>query len=238
MLILAFALLAASPGTAAISIPQVQAYVSILKRLQLGQANGSVEATFDAAIALGDTMLQEKDDTTTLLESLSDAEFVALGKTLPGILLQREEVLIVEPDPTFFLALAKKYGGRTDVEFFRNYLATLPGGVWPSWDEQQTDYSGCTAFGRGELVKRYAGWLAFRSKYPHAYSEQVADELTDIESEVGDTTCACGSKDEVLHELQEFADTFPTSPVIRKVLKRIHELKESTSPIRFNCISG
>ena len=237
MLIVALTILATSSGTSPSSMPPVRAYLSALERLQSGQAPPSVERTFRAAMAVDAALLRKKGD-STLLESLSDAEYEALTKALPGIILNREEVVIAEPDPIFFQALARKYGKPADVEFFRNYLATLPNGVFKSYVEQQTDYSGCTAFGKGELVRRYAGWLAYRSSYPHAYLNQVTEQLTAIEAEVSESTCACGSRDEVLRELRQFAARFPASPVIKSVLRRIREVQKSASPIRFNCVSG
>lgn len=237
MLIVALTILAASSVTTPASMPQVRAYLSTLRRLQSGRATPSVEETFSAAMAVDEALLQKKGD-GSLLESLPDAEYEALTKALPGIILNREEVVIAEPDPSFFQALAKKYGKPADIEFFRNYLATLPNGVFKSYVEQQTDYSGCTAFGKGELVRRYAGWLAYRSSYPQAYLNQVTEQLTAIEAEVTEGTCACGSRDEVLRELRQFADRFPASPVIMNLLKRIREIQESASPIRFNCVSG
>ena len=72
----------------------------------------------------------------------------------------------VGSDPKFFLSLAWRRGGPTDVSFFENYVATRSDGVWKSYRDQQTDVTGCTNFANDELVKRYSGWIKFQSAHP------------------------------------------------------------------------
>ena len=165
-------------------------------------------------------------------------ELNAFHRSLPGIILNQEEVLLAQPDPPFFLALARAHGRPSDVRFFEAYAATLPDGVWPSYLEQQTDVTGCTKFGAGELVARYSGWLRFRRTYPRAYRDAVSEELEKIETEVGESTCACSTPADTLRELQQFAARFPRSRVIAKVRLRIRELRVNRSNIRFECMSG
>jgi hypothetical protein len=218
-------------------LPAVQTYRSILDSLESGERGATVEKCFDAARAVRSALLRTVG-AKTVIESLSDSEFESLSQTLPGVILNREEVLLAEPEPKFFLSLARRHGGPADVQFFKNYAATVPGGVWRSYTIQQTDVTGCTDFANGELVKRYAGWLAFRSAHPKAYFSAVRDQLAAIERAVSEDTCACGSRGGVLRELELFARTFRNSPVRPKVQGRIRAIRRSRSSVNFNCQSG
>lgn len=218
-------------------LPEVQAYRSTLDNLESGEPGATVEQTFDAALAVRSALLRTVG-AESVIESLSDSEFESLSQRLPGVILNREEVLLAEPDPKFFLSLARRHGGPADVQFFENYAATVPDGVWRSYTIQQTDVTGCTDFANGELVKRYAGWIAFGSAHPRAYLSAVSDQLAAIEREVSEGTCACGSPGGVLRELELFARTFRDSRVGPKVEGRIRAIRRSKSPVRFNCQSG
>ena len=230
----------AVPGRAAPvrdAIPTIEAYRSALEQLDSRAAGASVEATFEAALAIRSALLRADGD-ETVIERLSEKEFQNLSSTLRGFILNREEIVLAEPEAKFFLALARKHGNAVDLEFFENYSATFPDSVWPSYVEQQTDITGCTLFGAGELVQRYAGWRTFGSKHPDAYARTVAERMSDVERTVAQSTCACGSKEDVLRELHQFAAKFPMSPVANKVRKRIRELRRSESKMRFHCLSG
>lgn len=229
-------LLARAKGAELIG-PEIQAYGEALSALESGKPGTTVGKLFDAALAVRSSLLR-KAGNESLIEGLSDAAFKSLTQRLPGIILNREEVLLAEPDPKFFLSLARRRGRAADVGFFQNYAATRPDGVWKSYTDQQTDATGCTNFANDELVKRYGGWLAFQSTHPHAYSTVVREELAAIESEVSQSTCACGTRSGVLRELERFARTFPDAAVTPRVRNRIRAIRASSSPIRFNCQSG
>lgn len=218
-------------------LPEVQVYRSTLHNLESGVPGATVEQTFDAALTVRSALLRTVA-TESVIEGLSDTEFESLSKTLPGLILNREEVLLAEPDPKFFLSLSRRHGQVADVQFFANLAATVPDGVWTSYTLQQTDVTGCTDFASDELVKRYAGWRAFRSKYPNAYRSAVSDQLAAIEREVSEGTCACGGRDDVVKGLERFARTFPKSPVASKTQNHIRAISHSKSQIRFNCQSG
>ena len=53
-----------------------------------------------------------------MLESLSDEEFGRLRRELPGAIINREEVLFVEPDPDYFKRLAAARGDEADRTFW------------------------------------------------------------------------------------------------------------------------
>ncbi|HXH94655.1 MAG TPA: hypothetical protein VNN25_23975 [Thermoanaerobaculia bacterium] len=237
MLAILLTFLLARAKVAELTAPEIQAYGEALSALESRKPGATVGKLFDAALAVRSSLLREAGN-ESLIEGLSDVAFKSLTHRLPGIILNREEVLLAEPDPKFFLSLARRRGSAADVEFFQNYAATRPDGVWKSYTDQQTDVTGCTNFANGELVKRYGGWLAFQSTYPHAYSSVVREELAAIESEVSESTCACSTRTEVLRELERFARMFPEAAVTARVRNRIRAIRALSSSIRFNCQSG
>ena len=170
-------------------------------------------------------------------EDLSAGDFAKLEHTLSGIILNRGEVILAEPDPHFFSELSSEYGGFVDRSFFELFSKTYPDGVWPVYLTQQTDYSGCTEFGEGHLVRSYREWSRFRTSHPLRYQREVKRIIDQIQEQIV-STCACGDRDSVLRELREFAAAFPKSPVHKAVKDRIKELEEGSSDVRFQCISG
>lgn len=192
---------------------------------------GAVEAAFNAAVAVRKVVIPK-------IEELPDADFEQLVRDLPGIILNRDEVLLADPDPQFFLDLARKRGDAADVAFFENYRATFPDSVWPVWVNQQTDVTGCIDYGSGQLVQRYAGWRKFRAANPGRYKAAVTQRLRDIEEAAADATCACGTKESARTELERFVKAFPDALFVPRIRRRIEALSRGASVMRFNCLSG
>ena len=138
---------------------------------------------------------------------------------------------------SLFSELSSEYGGLVDRSFFELFSKTYPDSVWPVYLTQQTDYSGCTEFGEGHLVRSYREWSRFRTSHPLRYQREVKRIIDQIQEQIV-STCACGDRDSVLRELREFAAAFPKSPVHQAVKDRIKELEEGSSDVRFQCISG
>lgn len=192
---------------------------------------GAVEAAFNAAVAVRKIVIQR-------IEGLTDSEYEQLMRDLPGIILNRDEVVLADPDPTFFLDLARKRGDAADVAFFENYKATFPVSVWPVWVDQQTDVTGCIDYAGGQLVQRYAGWRKFRAANPGRYKAAVTQRLREIEEAAADATCACGTKESARTELERFVKAFPDSLVTPRIRRRIEALRSGASLMQFNCESG
>jgi len=237
MFVLLIAALLAIPEAPAFAPAEVQAYLSALEAVESRSRVGSVEDTFSKSLALRTALLRSTDD-GTYLESVGQDQFDALSGLLRGMILNREELVVAQPDPAFYLDLALRFGGNADVEFFRNYSATFPDGVWRSYLEQQTDATACTDFASGQLVERYAGWLSFRSSYPGRYSETVGSKIEASEQELTEGSCACGTQEEFVRELATFAERFPRSPATPGILERIQEIRRGRATVRFHCESG
>jgi hypothetical protein len=200
-------------------------------RYQAAIRSGAIESAFNELTSLGETLPR-------VLESLSDRDFEQLQRDLPGAIVNREEILFVEPDVDYFVKLAASLGDAADRRFFAAFKMTYPESVWPAYTEQQTDYSGCTAFGSGKLVEAYRVWSQFQTDLPNRYAGGVRRELDRVSRELAESTCACGDTASIQSELQSFIQIFPNSPIRAKVEERLNALKTGKSDIRAGCISG
>lgn len=210
-----------------------QDYVAALSKLRTRAPSSSIEDVYASGVRLGELL-----SSGTVMESMTKEQFDALRQQLPGFLLNRDEVLIAEPEPSYFLELAQRYGTPSDRAFFTLLGRIRPDSVWPVYVEQQTDYSGCTRFGQGALVDSYRRWREFRRRFPRAYVQFVARGLSDIEEHVAQSTCACGDADGTARELVEFAAAFPDSPAAPMAAARARSIREGHSAFRFGCVSG
>ena len=215
----------------------LQNYRNALSAISSGHNSVTIELAFSRLDGLRFTLLNGTSAGLTLLESLPTEEFEHLSG-VPGLLVFRAEVVFAEPDPTYFLHLSERHGRAVDRAFFLAYSRTYPKPVWPVYREQQTDYSGCTLFGGGELTNTYSIWHDFRRRFPRSYRSFVKNILQDIEDEVVKPTCACGDKASVVGELSTFSKRFPDSRAAAAAAKRAQEVRESRSGFRFHCISG
>lgn len=136
----------------------VDSYRAALEAARRLRDPGTLETALDRLDAVRQAFLRVHDNGATVLETLAEADFARLEHDLPGVLLSRDEVAFVKPDPDYFLARAAEHGDDADRRFFAAYKQTYPGGVWPLYVRQQTDYRGCTAFGGGRLVAAYRLW--------------------------------------------------------------------------------
>ena len=231
---LAIALTAGQIGEPAAAA--VSAYRAALDRLE-HRGGATVAVVFDRALALNTPLTQPTRELESI-EHLAPADFARLRSELRRMLINRDEIVFVRPDPRFFAGLAKQYGKADDVAFFAEYEATYPDGVWASYVQQQTDYSGCTDFGSGQLVARYAGWRSYRRRFPRSYVAAAAERLREIEQEVSGATCTCRDRDAFLQELRRFESSFPDSPIQAQVRRRIGDVEHGMPAVRFGCISG
>jgi hypothetical protein len=181
-----------------------------------------IEEAFALVRGVDDALTRSYDGKWSVLEWLSQEDYDRLAHDLQGLRVNRMETVYVKPDPAFFLDLAVRHGRPADKMFFAEFRRTFPEAhPHESYITPQTDYSGCIAFERGELVRAYGAWQGFRRAFPGYYESTVSGFLQDIEDKVGDGVCACGDATTVTRELSSFLGTFPASPVADKVKKRL-----------------
>ena len=216
----------------------VERYRSAIKSAELGSSYRGIEAAFSALVSVREALMRVRDGHTTALESLTNEEFTRLGRELPGVLLNRNEVVFVELDPDYFVKLAATRGDGADRAFFAALKATYPKSVWPVYIDQQTDYGGCTRFGSMSLVETYRAWSGFRQKYPDRYADGAKKEIDAVLASLTESTCACGDRAGVERELERFRLSFPTSPARDGVARRLQALRGGRSDIRTSCVAG
>lgn len=218
----------------------IDAYRSSLAQLEThAKGRRDLEAAYQAALKIREALLTESPDGKgRVLDSLPSDEYKRLQDELPGININREEILYSEPDPDFFVQLAVGHGEEADRLFFAALKATYPESVWPVYVEQQTDYSGCTRFGSGTLVATYRLWSEFRQRFPGRYPATVQKETTRVTEALTRGTCTCGDSTSVERELRQFARSFPTSPFRQAVDARLRLLHAGQLNIRPRCSSG
>jgi hypothetical protein len=209
----------------------VERYRSAIKSAESGASARAVEAAF-AAIGPVDKALTQK------LESLSDEEFKRLQQELPGLLVNREEIVFIKPDVAYFTKLAAARGDDADRAFFAALKATYPESVWPTYVEQQTDYAGCTRFGSMSLVETYRVWSEFQRKYPDRYPAPASEEASAVLGELTGSTCACGDRAAIERELDQFLRTFLASSARARIEERLQDLRGGRSNVRTQCIGG
>jgi hypothetical protein len=171
------------------------------------------------------------------LEDLSEADYARIEKKMKGFVINREEIIYIEPDLKFYAQLAKTRGEKSDIAFFNLMLQIKPDYVWAAYIEQQTDVTGCTRYGGGLLTRLYGKALQFKRTYPKAYKTEIDEEIDKIVSEFNDNICACGDRASVLREFRLFIKTFPRdklTPKIKNYLKTVEAQKE----FRYDCQSG
>jgi len=197
-------------------------------------ANKGVEGLLQLGRKASDALVRSlSPGKADILESLSEDEFQAVVLKMKGFSVNRQETVFVEPDPNFFIALAKRSGDQASVDFFEVYRKTKF-----AYFRQQTDYNGCYLFGTLTMVDSYKQWVTYNKKYPTRYPEEVRNFIRDIEEELTGGTCACDDKESALREFEAFIQAFPHSKITTRIHERINQIHQGKSDIREHCINN
>ena len=217
----------------------IQRYVNAVAVAETGEAHRGIESTLSVIDDLRHVLLAHvPDGKLSVLESLPEADFAWLEQ-LPGLYVQRIEVLVVNPVPDFFVALAARVGDEADRRFASALADTYPNAKWPVYVEPRTDYSGCTAFGEGKLLDTYLLWSAMERDFADRYVTQVSLERGRIRDKITRSTCACGDVASVVREFEAIAAALdPADAILPPVRERLSKVQEGRSNIRFGCIPG
>ncbi|HYJ32291.1 MAG TPA: hypothetical protein VE326_03660 [Candidatus Binatia bacterium] len=214
-------------------------YAEELARVENAKGRVSLEPLFLKAYALRHDLVDPASSgAPSPVEALSDAEFVTTQGHLRGVLVNREEAVFAVPDAAFFEKLGERKGRTEDRLLLRLYHRTYENGAWPVYVRQQTDATGCTDFGPGNLTKLYGEWTHYQTLHPDRYRAVVDAEIERIADELTHAECACGPSGSVQSELRYFVHRHPGSPIAPAVRERLNELLHGKSRIRFNCVSG
>jgi len=225
------AIFAARVYAGAADIPaSVDQYASALDAIMKSHSRQSLQPVFEIGI-------QSSPEVQAILGTLSESDFAALQKKMPGMQILRGKSEVVRPSADFFRNLARRKGAKADRAFFDIYARTEPDSSpdFPAYVSVQSPSARCTRFDGPLLVALYRGWLDFRTQYPGDYTTEAQGELDSMDAELSAGTCACGTEQQVADGLAEFAKAFPDLPMTTKVRARIDRIKAGTSHIRFQC---
>ena len=178
------------------------------------------------------------DKLRPVIERLSEADYEVVEKNMKGFTVNRDEVIVIEPDTAFFAALAQKHGTDTDNMYFQFRREWMPEGFWPIYINLQTDVGGCTRFGDGYLANLYKKGNALLPKMTGYYAKETTKILKAVSYQLTTGTCACGDQQSVIKELKLFLQLNPKSEITKIVEKRLEDVKQQPSPMQYQCIGG
>jgi hypothetical protein len=216
----------------------VERYQEARKSAEAGNSPGKVEAAYSALVAVREALTRREGIDGTVLDSLSEKEYQRLIERLQGAIVNRDEVIILNPDPNYFLKLASAHGDNADRAFFGALKATYPESVWPLYLEMHTDVTGCTVFGEGKLVGTYRVWSEFQQQFPKRYVSAAQKEIKDILWRLTDENCTCADAASMQRELEQFLASFPTSSSRAKVAQRLKTIRTEGFNAKSGCIVG
>lgn len=181
------------------------------------------------------TALMEVTGEKAVLERYSDAEFTALKAQVRGLTLHRELDIYAQPEPAFFLSLAKAHGTPADVEFFTQYAATWGVDLVPTYLKLRPQPTPCVRFGEDRIVPLYAAWQSYAMKHPETFKARVQQNIGDLEEAVALGTCACDGVASVQREQAEFLKLFPNNPKAAEIKARAEQLLKDPDVLPVNC---
>jgi len=211
-------------------------YERSIKEMQSISMPTSLENIFKEGL-LAAKVLLENDKSfnwTSKLERFDSATFEKIKLMMTGFWVNRDEVIIVRPNPDFFVKLAEEKGTEIDRIFFGILQKTYPG-WFPIYMKQQSDFGGCIIFDGITLLETFKTWTAFQKHYQNSYQTNVHEEIKKIENYIM-STCICGGEDNYWNELQNFVKLFPDLPITISVSTLLNTSNKDTLNLRFYCI--
>ncbi len=212
----------------------VTAYLDTLAAVEKSAAPTSLEPLFERAEA-AQTALMEVIGEQALLERLDASAFAALQAAVRGLRVHREIDIYAQPEPVFFLTLAKAHGRPEDIAFFERYAQSWGEDLIPVYLKLRPQPTPCVRFGEGRIAPLYAAWQDYRAQYPAAYSRHVQQNLRDLEEAVALGTCACEGLASVQREQADFIQRFPDNPQAAAIKARAAQLASDPDVLPVNC---
>ena len=71
----------------------IEAYQSAIRSAESGTSPRAIEVAYSALRSLREALMRVRNGSDTVLEAMSDEEFTRLQRELPGVLINREEVV-------------------------------------------------------------------------------------------------------------------------------------------------
>jgi len=215
---------------------EVENYECSMKEIQKSAKPIDLENIFKEGLLAAKVLTahEKSFNWTSKLVRFDLATFEKTKHMMIGFWVNREEVIIVKPDPFFFVKLAEEKGTEVDRIFFSILQKTYPG-WFPVYMRQQSDFGGCIIFDGTTLLETYGIWVGFQKNYPESYQEKVQEELKKIEDYIL-AACICDGEDNYWQELQNFVKIYPDLPITKSVSSRLEMTDKSELNLRFHCI--
>lgn len=212
----------------------VQDYLDALKTVESASAPGSLEALLTKAEGAQNALMEVTGE-QAVLERYSEAEFTALQKAVRGLKLHRDLEIYAQPEPAFFLALAKAKGLPADVAFFEQYAASMGDDLVPHYLKLRPQPSPCVRFGEGVIEQLYAGWRAYAAAHPAAYAGHAQQSIADLEETLVLGTCTCSDAAAVLSEQAAFVARYPDNAKAAAIKARSEQLVNDPEVLPVHC---
>jgi hypothetical protein len=170
------------------------------------------------------------------LMNYSPEQFEQLKTLLKGWILERGEVLLVEPDPQFWRKFSIKRGQKVDQEFFDLLVRTRPDPAHPVYIKQQSSGEHCTIFGDLKMTHLFQDWFFFKKRNGQAYRPYVQEEMDQISAQLLHASCVCGEAPSVLAEYRGFIKAFPHADVSGMLRGRLADLQSNRLVLQYRCL--
>jgi hypothetical protein len=229
LLLTFFATAAAAAGNPLLD--EARTYREHVERIEKSVDTTSIQDLVQEGASLADKL-------RPVIENLTALDYDAVVINMKGFLVNREEVIVIEPDAAFFAGLAKKHGTENDNLYFQFFREVRPEGYWPVYIMLQTDVGGCTRYGEGRLANLFKKGEALLPKMTGYYAKETTKILDDITYQLTNWTCACGDKQSVVKELKLFLQLNKGSEITGMVKRRLEAVQNQTSTMRYQCIGG
>lgn len=218
-------------GEGASLLQRIAAYGRELSRAETSAAPVSLEPLLERGNALAAELKR-------IIEELPAEDYDRVLKDMKGFVVNRDEVILVEPDARYFSALARKVGTGQDRAYFDFMLKVTPEGYWPIYIVRQTDAGGCTDYGTGTLSKLYAAGTAVAPRLGRYYRLGVEKTLDDVARQLTAATCACGDLRSVVKELRRFLEKNPHARPAAAVRARLASIERGEHVMETECVGG
>ena len=210
---------------------EVLKYREHVDRIERSAGKSSLQALIQEGTAIADRL-------RPVIEDLSETDYEVVVKNMKGFLVNREEVIVIEPDTVYFAALAKKHGIEIDSLYFQFLREVRPEGFWPVYLLPQTDFGGCIRYGEGHLANLYSKGKSLLPKMTGYYARETTKILRELSNKLTSGTCACGDRQSVIRELTLFLELNKGSEIAGKVKNRLEDIQKQGSSMRYHCVGG
>ena len=216
---------------------EIESYERAMKEIQTSLIPVSLEEIFEKGLSAAKILMNRSNTLDWFtLERFDFDTFEKVKLMMTGFWVNRDDVVVVKPNPDFWVKLAMEKGSEIDKIFFHALQKTYIG-WFPVYMKQSSDFSGCVIFDGETITEAYGQWFRFQKNYPDKYIFSVRTELEKIEDNMMNI-CICDDEDNYLQELNNFVKLYPDASISDSVSSRLETTGKYELSIRFYCVGG